>query len=155
MRADDIHDLLGIFGDPKVMAAFGAAPFDLPRMQLWLDRNLAHEEKYDYGLFSVIHKGDRRLIGNCGLEWIDLEDVSEAELGFDFHSDYWNQGFATEAAGAIRDFAFDRLKLPRLVSLIRHGNKPSRRVAEKIGMHHQSDVKRSELLYWVMGIRRS
>ncbi len=44
------------------------------------------------------------------------------ELGYDFRSDYWNQGFATEAAIAVRDYAFKTIQLPGLISLIRIGN---------------------------------
>jgi RimJ/RimL family protein N-acetyltransferase len=57
-----------------------------------------------------------------------------AELGYDLRSDHWGQGLATEAAAAVRDYAFDSLQLPRLVSLIRRSNRASQRVAEKIGM---------------------
>jgi RimJ/RimL family protein N-acetyltransferase len=41
---------------------------------------------------------------------------------------------ATEAARAVRDYAFDILKLERVISLIHPENHASRRVAEKNGM---------------------
>jgi RimJ/RimL family protein N-acetyltransferase len=72
----------------------------------------------------------------------------EVELGYDFRSDHWNQGFATEAAGAVRDFAFGSLRLPRLVSVIRVGNRASRRVAEKIGMKLNKEISRSGQPCW-------
>ena len=147
MRAEDVDELLAIFGDPKVMAAFGVEPFGRPEMKHWVQRNLEHQERYGYGLFSVIHKADRRLVGDCGLEHMD-EGAREAELGYDFRSDYWNRGLATEAAAAVRDFAFHELGLPRLISLIRQGNGASRRVAEKIGMRHDADITRNGLRYW-------
>lgn len=73
------------------------------------------------------------------------------KLGYDLRSDYWNQGLATEAATAVRDYAFETLRLPRLVSLIRQGNIASRRVAEKIGMRHLEDSDRSGHPYWLFG----
>jgi RimJ/RimL family protein N-acetyltransferase len=48
--------------------------------------------------------------------------------------DFWGQGLATEAAIACRDWAFAHLETDRLISLIRHGNTRSRRVAERTGM---------------------
>ena len=88
------------------------------------------------------------LIGDCGLEQMEVDGVQAAELGYDFRSDYWNQGYATEAAAAVRDYAFQTLELPRLISLIRVGNGASRRVAEKIGMRCIADISRYGQRYW-------
>jgi RimJ/RimL family protein N-acetyltransferase len=96
----------------------------------------------------VILKATGLLIGDCGLELIELPDGRAAELGYDFRSDVWNQGFATEAAVAVRDYAFATLNLPRLISLIRVGNLPSRRVAEKIGMRLETTLVRYDRAYW-------
>lgn len=43
-------------------------------------------------------------------------------------------GFATEAAIACREYARSHALAPRLVSIIHQENRPSQRVAEKIGM---------------------
>jgi ribosomal-protein-alanine N-acetyltransferase len=124
-------------------------------MSRWLQRNLAHQEQHGYGLFSVILKSEQRLIGNCGLEHMELDNAPETELGYDFRSDYWNQGYATEAAGAVRDYAFDVLHLPRLISLIRVGNQASRRVSQKIGMELVEEVQRGNIRYWIYAIERA
>ena len=79
---------------------------------------------------------------------MDLEGEAAAELGYDFRSDYWNRGFATEAAFAVRDYAFQELQLQQLISLIRTGNEASRRVSEKIGMHFEEDLILNGISYW-------
>jgi RimJ/RimL family protein N-acetyltransferase len=155
MRQSDLDALLNIFQDPNVMASFGGGAFDRTQMSRWLQRNLAHQEQHGYGLFSVILKSEQRLIGNCGLEHMALNGAPETELGYDFHSDYWNQGYATEAAGAVRDYAFDVLRLPRLISLIRVGNQASRRVSQKIGMELVEEVQRGNIRYWLYAIERA
>ena len=142
MQADDVDALLAIFADPKVMASFGVPPFDRAQMMQWVQRNLDHQSQYGYGLFSVLLKTNGLLIGDCGLEMMDVEGVPAAELGYDFRSDYWNQGYATEAASAVRDYAFRHLHLLRLISLIRVGNLASQRVAEKIGMQLAAEITR-------------
>lgn len=152
MQATDIDDLLVIFTDPKVMAAFDSAPFDRQQMAQWLARNLAHQAEHGYGLFSVIDKTSGLLIGDCGLEVMQVDGAQVAELGYDLRSDYWNRGFATEAATAVRDYAFDILGLPRLISLIRIGNRASQRVAEKIGMERISELTRYGNRYWKYGL---
>lgn len=146
MLGTDLDALLLIFTDPKVMAAFDHPPFTREQMQCWLQRNLDHQEQYGYGLFSILLKQTGELIGDCGLE--QMEDQGAAELGYDFRSDFWNQGYATEAACAVREYAFKILKLPRLISLIRVGNLPSKRVAEKVGMTLVEECTRYDIQYW-------
>ncbi len=148
MQAEDIDALLLIFGDPKVMAAFDIAPFDRQQMTHWLEGNLEHQVKYGYGPFAVIFKANGLLIGDCCLEVMDIDGTQVAELGYDFRSDYWRQGLATEAAAAVRDYAFNVLGLPQLISLIRVGNNASRRVAEKVGMQYSSEFTRYGYRYW-------
>jgi len=97
-------------------------------------------------LFSVILKENGKLIGDCALE--QMEEEGAAELGYDFRSDFWNQGYASEAALAVRDYAFDILQLPQLISLIRLGNLVSRRVAEKVGMTFAEEFTRYDICYW-------
>lgn len=147
MHITDVDPLLHIFGDPKVMDVFDSAPFDRAQMTGWVRRNLEHQEQHGYGLFAVVLRGPGLLIGDCGLEHMELAGRPEVELGFDFRSDYWNQGYASEAAIAVRDFALHQLQLPRLVSLIRYGNTASQRVATKIGMRQVDEITRGATRY--------
>lgn len=153
MRPADLDDLLHIFGDPAVMASFGGTTFDRVRMARWLQRNLEHQARYGYGLFAVILEEEGVLVGDCGLEYKIIGESREAELGYDIRSSYWNRGLATEAATAVRDFAFDTLALPRLVSLIRVHNWASRRVAEKIGMRLEETLYRDAVQYWLYAMK--
>ncbi|HSL29035.1 MAG TPA: GNAT family N-acetyltransferase [Anaerolineales bacterium] len=148
MQASDFDALHLIFADAKVMAAFDHDPFTHEQMERWLQRNLDHQEQFGYGLFSVLHKDTGELIGDCGLEQMEVDEMQIAELGYDFRSDVWNRGYATEAAAAVRDYAFDVLHLPQLISLIRAGNLASRRVAEKIGMTLAEEFTRYGIRYW-------
>ena len=146
MLQTDFDALLLIFTDPNVMAAFEHPPFTPEQMQRWLQRNLDHRHEFGYGLFSILLKETGGLIGDCGLEQMD--DMHAAELGYDLRSDVWSHGYATEAAVAVRDYAFDVLRLPQLISLIRVGNLASRRVAEKVGMTLAEEFPRYGIQYW-------
>lgn len=107
---EDVDPLLRVFGDPVVMAAFDSAPFDRDQVRRWVQRNLDHQDQHGYGLFTVILKESGAIIGDCGLEHMELDDGpatgAAAELGYDLRSDHWNRGLATEAATAVRDHAF-------------------------------------------------
>jgi RimJ/RimL family protein N-acetyltransferase len=143
MVPSDLDGLIAIFGDASVMAAFGEAPLTGAQVRRWLERNLEHQREHGYGLFAVCSKEDGRLIGDCGLELMELG----GELGYDFRSDHWNRGYATEAAGAVRDYAFTSLHLPRVVSLIQPGNRASVRVAEKVGLQKVEEIERHGRTY--------
>jgi RimJ/RimL family protein N-acetyltransferase len=154
MEITDIDAMLHIFTDPLVIASFGIPPFERHQMKQWVQRNLSHQNEFGYGLFSVILKCNNSPIGDCGLEHKDIDGEMVTELGYDFLSDYWHKGLATEAAKAVRDYAFIELRLPRLVSLIRIGNDGSRRVAERVGMTLISEFTRYGNKYWKYGIER-
>lgn len=154
MRAADAPALLHIFADPAVMASFGVGPFDRPRMDRWVAENLAHQERHGYGLYAVYERTGGLLIGDCGLTRMELDEATEVELGYDFRSDRWGRGLATEAASAVRDHAFGHLGLTRLISLIRQGNRASQRVAERVGMVLARETVRHSRSYWVYALTR-
>lgn len=154
MRERDIDELMLIFTDPNVMASFGGHLFTREQMARWLRHNLAHQEAHGYGLFAAILKESGDLIGNCGLQQVEIEGQVEVELGYDLRSDHWNRGLATEAARAVRDYAFEVLRLPKIISLIRTGNRASRRVAEKVGMGLEREIVRYGQVYGVFALSR-
>ena len=154
MTVDDVDPLMTVFTDPIVMAAFGGVLFDREQMERWVARNLAHQTRYGYGLYTVVHRGDDMVIGDCGLENMEIDGAQEIELGYDLRSDYWGRGLATEAARTVRDHAFRRLDVKRLISLIRLGNTASCRIAEKIGMQHERDHVRGSIPYRVYAVER-
>lgn len=155
MTIDDVNPLLVIFSDPEVMKSFGGILFDRRQMERWVRRNLDHQKLYGYGLFSVILKAEDVLVGDCGLEHMEVDGRGEVEIGYDFRSDYWGRGLATEAAVAVLDFALVRLGLPRVISLIRPDNIASLRVAEKIGMAKEKEIERGGTKYWIFSRSRS
>jgi RimJ/RimL family protein N-acetyltransferase len=70
------------------------------------------------------------VIGMCGVERLRGD---EPEIGYWLGTPYWGRGYATEAARALIDHAFDDLQLERLTAGARVSNPASRRVLEKCG----------------------
>ena len=58
---------------------------------------------------------------------------AETELGYTLDPAAWGEGYATEAARCVRDYARDVLRLPYTISAILPENARSRRVAERSG----------------------
>ena len=84
---------------------------------------------------------DGTLIGMCGVAQLYGEDP---EIGYWLGQPYWGQGYATEAARAVIDYAFEDLRLERLESGARVSNPASRRVLEKCGFQW-TGVKRTRV----------
>jgi RimJ/RimL family protein N-acetyltransferase len=98
-------------------------------------------ERDGTALWTVELKARQRVfIGQCGIVRQEVQEKQELEVGFLMLRRYWGQGFATEAATASRDYGFDVLDADRLISIINPENLRSRRVAERIGMHLESQI---------------
>ena len=63
-----------------------------------------------------------------------VDGVTEIEVGYHLRTGLQGRGLATEAASACRDHARDVLGLERLIAIIDPRNRPSQRVAEKLGL---------------------
>jgi RimJ/RimL family protein N-acetyltransferase len=64
----------------------------------------------------------------------NIENEIVPEIGFHINREYWNKGYATEAAFACKEYAFNVLRYPSIFSYTTTKNVPSLKVAEKIGM---------------------
>ncbi len=61
------------------------------------------------------------------------ETRTEGEMGWIINKRYWHKGYAYEAACAVRDFALNTLKLPRIIAQCDYRNENSYRLMEKLG----------------------
>jgi RimJ/RimL family protein N-acetyltransferase len=126
----DAGPLWRIFGDAEVMR-FGDGVQTKAWIQNWLQTCL--EQDYPtrgFGPYAVIEQRSQGVIGYCGLFFFpDLAGRPEIELGYRLARSTWGQGYATEAARAVRDHAFNTLRLKRLIALIDPSNVASLSVA--------------------------
>jgi RimJ/RimL family protein N-acetyltransferase len=137
---DDVDNLLGIFSDSIAMQYYPSTK-SREETEEWIYRNLESYQKYGIGLWAAILKDSNEFAGQCGLVVQRVDGKTEIEIGYLFLRKYWGQGLATEAALACRNYGFTSLNFTRLISLINPNNMPSRRVAEKIGMTLEKEVK--------------
>lgn len=140
MTQADFPALCAILQDGQAMYAYEHA-FSDQEVQDWLEKNQNRYRTDGFGLWAVIAKDTGELIGQCG---ITLQEIGEAapvpEVGYLFRRDMWHQGYASEAAQACRDYAFSKLGVSRLFSIIRDSNLPSQKVALRNGMTERGRV---------------
>lgn len=133
MEQPDFEDLCKILQDKDVMYAYGGA-FSNEETQEWLDKQLIRYKQDGFGLNAVILKETGLMIGQCGLTIQEIPGKKVIETGYLFQKKYWHKGYATEAAKACNEYAFNILGLKEVYSIIRDNNIPSQNVAKRNGM---------------------
>jgi ribosomal-protein-alanine N-acetyltransferase len=132
---EDINALFALYNDPLIRQYFpeGTLGYQETKEELEWFLN-GHPEHPELGLWATILKENGTFIGRCGLLPWTIEGQPEVEVAYLMDKTYWGKGLATEAAKGIRDYAFNNLKLSRLICLIDPENTASIKVAQKIGM---------------------
>ena len=116
MRQTDYQSLCRTLQDDIAMYAYEGA-FSDAEVHEWLDRQLERYRKWDFGLWAVILKETGEMIGQCGLTMQKWKEKEVLEVGYLFERRYWHNGYATEAARACKEYAFDILKQKKSVRL--------------------------------------
>jgi [ribosomal protein S5]-alanine N-acetyltransferase len=150
---EDADALAPMYADPEVMRYVGdGRTLTRGETERSVKRMIERWEADGFGLFTTVRKDDAAIIGRVGLlvwntdTWEPTtraqaaDSPSEVEVGYTLGRPFWGQGFATEAAGAVRDYALDELGADRLIALIIHGNTASENVARKLGLEYERDV---------------
>ena len=140
-QLSDANAMNHIFGDPEVMH-FGSGTLTPEQVHDWLHDCLKnYRQKSGIGPWAVIEKSNEEVIGYCGLFYFpDVCGQPETEIGYRLARPYWGRGYATEAARAVLNYAFNVLRMPRLIAIIDPLNVRSIRVVEKLGMYYEKDV---------------
>jgi [ribosomal protein S5]-alanine N-acetyltransferase len=97
------------------------------------------------GRFLIFSKETKELMGCCGLQPFKIEGREEIELGYRLRLQYWEKGYATEAAKAVIADGFSRLQLNRIVAFAVPQNRPSIRIIEKLGFKYLKNFKHVEI----------
>ena len=123
---EELHRLL--YADPEVAPAFAGKEYSLEESRerlsdkIWLNQ---HSGEQGWGYWSVFRREDRQLIGLVifghpeRIYWT-TDQYRESpyvplftEIGYAFGRAYWGQGYATEAARAVLEYAFRDLRVSR------------------------------------------
>jgi RimJ/RimL family protein N-acetyltransferase len=106
----------------------------------WIAWNRRNYEEHGFGLWvAETHAGE--FVGDCGLTMQEVEGAWFVEAGWHVRSDLRGQGYATEAAGAVREAA-RAAGVDHLIAIIGPDNVPSQRVATKLGLVLEREVER-------------
>lgn len=87
--------------------------------------------RYGYGRYALIHKAEQKIIGFCGVKFVEKRNGSD--LGYRLLPQYWGQGLAFEAAKATMKYARNELKLTRIVAEAVDENVASNKILLALG----------------------
>ena len=138
MNNNDFEALCKILLDEETMYAYQGA-FTIEEAHNWLNSQLERYKNYGYGLWAVVLKENNEMIGQCGLSIQTWKDSKVLEVGYLFQRNYWHHGYATEAAIASKEYAFNVLNANEVSSIIRTTNTQSINVALRNGMKKVDD----------------
>ena len=102
---------------------------------------MASYKKNGFGLYLVVLNETGESIGMCGL--IRRDGLEDVDIGYALLPRFWSQGYAVEAARAMKAYARDVMGLQRIVAITDPANEGSIRVLEKIGLQFEKMVRLS------------
>ena len=142
LKSSDNEAFNVLFSDAEVMKSSFNGTKTPEEVKGWLVNQIENNiHSKGIELLAVKFKSTSAVIGYCGLtQFPNIDGAREIEIGYRLIRKYWGHGYATEAATAVRDYAFKELKITRLVALIEPINQRSIAVASKIGMSYEKDV---------------
>lgn len=179
----DCDFFMQLHADPEVARYLShGKPRSSQESLAWLEAVLQSYDDLALGQLAVSRKSDGTLIGRCGLSDLAVESratvaavprgwyqraeapasagiVFERELGYTFHRSSWGQGYASEAARCVFEYARDVLRVSRVVSLIHPDNARSLRIAQRFGAQCEDVVEVLSRLHgrfvWPIADRRN
>jgi len=153
MTTQDVPALLQIFSDPVAMQYYPSTMNDQETVA-WIRRTLDNYNTHGVGFWVIEEKATGRFLGQCGIIPQELDGLRQMEIAYLLVRREWGHGYATEAALACKQYGFETMGYPKLVSLIDAQNVPSMRVAERIGMRMEHTIIKWEKEVRVYSVSR-
>lgn len=144
---DDLVPLADINADPRVMRWVGdGSVLDLEETAEAVER---WEEEWDeegFGLFAVELLASGELAGFTGLTMPEFlpEVMPSVAISWRLGTQFWGQGYASEAAHATLEFALQDRGIERVISIVRPQDDASENVSRKLGMTPEREITHPE-----------
>lgn len=130
--------------DPETVKYMSFGPNSEEETREFINRNLRRQQedpRTEYG-FGIILKSEKRFIGTCGIDGIS---EVKASIGYILNRNYWDHGYATEAATALVAYLFDECGVHRVYASCDPRNVASIRILEKVGMSLEGRLRENIL----------
>lgn len=132
MNEQDYDALYRVLADSDIMQHYPYT-FDEKRVRGWIEKNQERYQIFGFGLWAVCLKETGEMIGDCGLTMQLIGGQIKPEIGYHIRADKQGQGYAKEAATAVRDWTFTNTPFNAIYSYMKYTNEPSYRTAMAYG----------------------
>ncbi|MFF7249757.1 GNAT family N-acetyltransferase [Embleya sp. NPDC008237] len=156
----DADHLFALHGSTYVMRYWDSPPWnERARAERFIKMCRTMADDGTGARVAIDRASDGAFVGWCGLTAWD-ENYRSASLGYCLRDAMWGNGFATEAAHALLEWAFDTLDLNRVQAETDTRNAASARVLEKIGFVREGTLREDCVVNgevsdsWVFGLLR-
>lgn len=127
--------------------------------QVFLDKIQAHYRQYGYGKWAIIERQSGSWIGWAGLQFEERTFAQQqycCYISYHLLPDYWQKGYATQAAQACVRYGFEQLSLPFIAALTRCDNTVSQRILHKLGFDalHPFELSCHKMMWWRLANKR-
>jgi len=145
-NANVAHQLIDYVVPADFPDAASAEVLEIRRMQLAAD-----PARSPWSVRAMVRRDDRVMVGFVNFHGPpgtnDIEAPDAAELGWTVFPEHRCQGYATETARRLMDWARAEHGVRRFISSTTPGNAPSLRVHEKLGFHATGQVVDGEIIF--------
>lgn len=153
-EASDAEAMMEIHQDPEAIknVLLTAPPAGISVAWRNIAMMIGHWHLRGYGQWAVVEKTSGQVVGRVGL-W-NPEGWPGIELGWIIRRSCWGRGFATEAAQAALQWAWDKVDADHIISIIEPDSLSSIRVAQKIGERFERADTMNGASVHIYGVRR-
>ena len=149
----DFEGLKAIICDAETMK-FYPYPYNDNGVQKWLEWCINSYAENGFGLWAIELKETGEFIGDCGISLQNIDGEILPEIGYHINKNYWRNGYAKEAAYAVRDWLFNNTDYNYAYSYMNVQNVASYSTAFSIGLKRIKEYNDGEENLVVYSISR-
>ena len=143
MKENDFDALYEVLAVSDIMRHYPYT-FDESRVRNWIQRNIERYRIFGFGLWAVCLKETGEMIGDCGLTMQLIDGEIKPEIGYHIRADKQRNGYAKEAAIAVRDWTFNNTPFQIVYSYMKYTNEPSVKTAISYGCKQVDEYQDDE-----------
>ena len=143
MTEEDFPALYKVLADSDIMKHYPYV-FDEDRVRNWIERNIERYRVFGFGLWAVCLKETGEMIGDCGITLQLIDGQIKPEIGYHIRANKQRNGYAKEAAIAVRDWTFNNTPFQIVYSYMKYTNEPSVKTAISYGCKQVDEYKDDE-----------
>ena len=143
MDENDFDALYEVLADADIMQHYPYI-FDEGRVRNWIQRNIERYRIFGFGLWAVCLKETGEMIGDCGLTLQLIDGRIKPEIGYHIRANKQRNGYAKEAAIAVRDWTFNSTPFQIVYSYMKYTNEPSVKTAISYGCKQVDEYQDDE-----------